>query len=185
MQSSETVHSTSRYPLATGSGRPKTKQGNLGLLVLLSSIVALALAACTPSAGLGGTTSGWSPVAAVAIPLDTGSKINEGRNIDLLDNTFTVTNVAPFGLGQVIQIDDERVQITSIREQDLVVTRGADDTRPQTHADQSTIYRVDERFIVFVATKQGDIQALIDDGLEAPQVQWTCRQGGVKGDNKC
>ena len=177
LQSSEDVPSTSKFLLAADSEQPKARQLNLGLLALACSILVLALAACTTGAGLGGNSSGWSPVAAIAIPSDTGVRINEGRSIDPLDPTITVTNVSEFQVGQIIQIDSERLQITSIREQDLVVTRGVDDTRPETHTDQSIISRIDDRFVVFVATKQGDIQALTDDGLEAPLVQWTCQQG--------
>ena len=178
LQSSEEIHSTSRFLSAAGSAQPKARLVNLGLLVLLSSIVALVLAACTSgAAGLGGNSSGWSPVAAIAIPSDSGSRINEGRDIDPLDNTITVTDVTAFDVGQVIVIDNERLHITSIQEQDLVVTRGADDTRPQSHADQSPIFTIGDRFVVFVTTKQGDIQALKDDGFEAPNVEWTCKQG--------
>ena len=65
----------------------------MGLAVVLCTALALTLAACTAGAGLGGNTTGWSPVGAIAIPVDTGSRINEGRNIDPLDNTFTVTDV--------------------------------------------------------------------------------------------
>ena len=87
-----------------------------------------------------------------------------------------MTDVTVFDVGQVILIDKERLRITSIREQDLVVTRGADDTRPQTHADQATIYSIGERFVVFASTKQGETLALKDDGFESPIVEWNCRQ---------
>ena len=94
-----------------------------------------------------------------------------------MDISFTVTDVSSFDVGQVILVGEERLQITSIREQDLVVDRGQDGTRPQTHADQATIYTIGERFVVFVATKQGRMQALVDDGFEAPLVQWACKEG--------
>jgi hypothetical protein len=147
------------------------------LVLLLCAALSLTLAACTEGAGLGDTSSGWSPVAAIAIPLDTGSRINEGRNVDPLDNTLTVTDVTIFDVGQVIQIDEERLRITSIREQDLVVIRGENNTVPKTHANESIIYTIGDRFVVFVSTKQGEIQALNDDGLGGPLVQWRCGQG--------
>ena len=177
LHSSDYIHPTSRVLSAAGPEKPKTKQVKLSLVLLVCATLSLAVAACTNAAGLGGASSGWSPVAAIAIPEDTGSRINEGRNIEPQDNTFTVTHVAEFGVGQVIRIGDERLQIISIREQDLVVTRGVGDTRPQTHADQATIYKIGKQFVVFVATKQGEIKALNDDGLEAPVVDWTCRPG--------
>ena len=96
----------------------------MGLVLLLCATLSLGLVGCTDAAGLGGASNGWSPVAAIAIPLDTGSRINEGRNIDPLDNTITVTNVDVFDVGQVILMGKERLQIITIREQDLVVTRG-------------------------------------------------------------
>ena len=176
-QNSQDVSSISRLPIVTNPERPNTWRVKLGLVVLLCPILVLALAACTTGAGLGGNSTGWSPVGAVAIPSDSGVKINEGRNVDPLDISFTVTDVSSFDLGQVIVIDEERLLITSIREQDLVVDRGVDDTRPQTHADQSVIYTIGDRFVVFVATKQGTMQALVDDGLEDPLVHWICKEG--------
>ena len=94
-----------------------------------------------------------------------------------MDISFTVTDVSSFDVGQVILIGEERLQITAIRDQDLVVDRGLDNTRPQTHADQAAILTIGDRFVVFVATKQGRIQAHIDDGFEAPLVQWICKGG--------
>ena len=176
MQSSEYVHSTTSFLLATSPERSKTKQVNLGLVLLFCAMLSLSLAACTSAAGIGGASSGWSPVAAIAIPLDTGSRINEGRNIEPPDNFFTVTNVDVFKVGQVLLLGQERLKIISIREQDLVVTRGVDGTRPQTHNGGATIYTVGDRFEVFVTTKQGDIKALKDDGLDSPVIQWICQQ---------
>ena len=144
----------------------------MALLLALCLVVALVLAACS-GGSLRGTSSGWSPAAAVAIPLDSGSRTNEGRDIDPLDHTFTVTNATAFTVDQVLQIDDERLQITSIRDQELTVTRGVDNTRVQSHADQATIFTIGSQFVLFVSTRQGVIKALVDDGLGVPDVQWS------------
>lgn len=95
-----------------------------------------------------------------------------------LDNILTVTNAAGFAEGKILQIDDERLLITSILDKDLTVERGFDNTRPQSHADQATIYTIGDQFEVFIATKQGDVKALIDDGSEAPPVRWIIRPEG-------
>ena len=155
--------------------RPGIKKANLAPLLAICLGVALVLSACSGSS-LRGTSSGWSPVAAVALPLDSGSRINEGRNLDPLDITFTVSSVTAFAVGQVLQIDDERLIITAIREQDLTVSRGVDNTRPQSHADQSSIFTIGSQFALFVSTRQGQIKALLDDGLGAPTVQWSVSQ---------
>ena len=176
MQSSQDVHTTPGFLLATGSGRPKTRRANLGLVLLLCAALSLALAGCTESAGLGDTSTGWSPVAAIAVPEDSGARINHGRNVDPLDSSFRVTDVSRFNPGQVIQLGDERLQITAIREQELVVNRGVDDTRPQTHADQAPIFTIGGQFTVFVATKQGVILALEDDGSREPNIRWNLQQ---------
>ena len=139
--------------------------------------MALMLAACT-GRGLEGESDGWSPASGVALPTDTGSRINEGRDVDPLDNTLRVTNASAFTVGQVILIDSERMQITDIRDQDLLVERGFDNTSPQSHADQTTIYAIGGAFVVFIITKQGEIKALLDDGSGAPQFPSTFRPGG-------
>ena len=141
--------------------------------------VAMVLVACT-GGSLRGTSSGWSPVAAVAIPVDSNGRINEGRNLDALDSTFTVTNVTGFSVGQVLQIDDERLRITSIRDQDLTVSRGVDNTRPQPHADQASIFLIGSQFVLYVSTREGDIKALIDDSSGTPLIHWNFRQEGAR-----
>ena len=139
--------------------------------------MALMLAACTGSR-LRGESDGWSPAAGVALPSDTGSRINEGRTVDPLDNSLTVTNASAFAVGQVIQIDGERLQITAIRDQELLVERGFDNTRPQSHADQAIIYAIGGEFVVFIITKQGEVKTLLDDGSGVPQFPSTFPPGG-------
>ena len=148
---------------------PKTRWLKSGLLVLLLMLFALALTGCT-SGRLRGETSGWSPVSAVALPIDSGGRVNEAGPLSPLDNTLTVTNRLAFKLGQVIQIDEEQLLITAIRDDELTVDRGVNGTKPVSHPGQSTIYSLGELLIVFVTTKQGEIQALLDDGSEAPEV---------------
>ena len=148
---------------------PKTRRFKSGLLVLLLVLFALALTGCT-SGRLRGDTNGWSPVSAVSLPIDSGGRLNETGNISPLDNTLTVTNRLAFTLGQVIQIDKEQLLITAIRDDELTVDRGVNGTKAESHPGQSTIYSLGELLIVFVTTKQGEIQALLDDGSEAPEV---------------
>ena len=135
------------------------------------------LAACTPG-GLRDESSGWSPSSGVALLSTTGVSINEGRTVDPLANSFAVTNASAFTVGQVLQIDDERLQITAIRDLDLLVERGFDNTSPQSHADQSIIYAIGNEFVVFVITKQGEIKALLDSGSGVPQFPFSFSPGG-------
>ncbi len=152
------------------------------MLLLACAAFSLAFAACTDTAGLGDTSSGWSPVAAVAIPVDTGVTVDQARNVEPLDTTVTVTDITRFDPGQVIQIGDERMRITATREQQLVVVRGVDGTGPQAHPGQAPILSISGdrsqpgRFTVFVATKQGGILALQDDGLGDPSAEWNLPQ---------
>ena len=83
-----------------------------------------------------------------------------------------------FTVGQIILIDSERLQITAIRDLDLLVQRGFDNTSPQSHADQTIIYAIGNEFVVFVITKQGEIKALLDDGSDPPQFPSTFRPAG-------
>lgn len=158
---------------------PKIKKTNLARVLVLCLGAAMVLVACSDTS-LRGTSSGWSPVAAVAIPVDSNGRINEGKDLDALDSTFTVTNVTGFSVGQVLQIDDERLRITSIRDQDLTVSRGVDNTSPQPHADQTSIYALGTRFVLYVSTRQGDIKALIDDSSGTPLLHWNVRQEGTQ-----
>jgi len=156
---------------------PKTRRFKSGLLVLLLVLFALALSGCT-SGRLRGDTNGWSPVSAVSLPIDSGGRLNETGNISPLDNTLTVTNRLIFKLGQVIQIDKEQILITAIRDDELTVDRGVNGTKAESHPGQSVIYSVGELFVVFVTTKQGEIQALVDDGSETPEVDASFRPAG-------
>ena len=146
---------------------PKTRWLKSGLLALLLVLIALALTGCT-SGRLRGDSNGWSPVAAVSLPTDTGGRLNETAPLSPLDNTLIVTNRLIFQLGQIIQIDNEQLLITSIRDDELTVDRGVNGTRAESHPSQSVIYSVGELFVVFVTTKQGEIEAMVDDGSEAP-----------------
>ena len=149
-----------------------TRQVNLCLLFLLCLVAALALVACT-SGRLRGSSSGWSPAAAILIPKDTGERLSAGRNIDALDNTLTVSNSAKFVEGQILQIDDEQVRVISIKDRDLTVERGINNTRPQPHVDQTPILSLGEKAIVFVSTKQGEFIALVADGTQDPAIRWS------------
>lgn len=157
---------------ATVSGRSKTRPAGLVILLFLCAAFTLASAACTQSAGLGETSSGWSPVVAVAIPSDTGVTVDQTRNVDPFDTAITVTDITRFDPGQIIQLGDERMRITATREQELVVVRGVNGTRPVAHSGQAPIFAIGDQFTVFVATKQGGILALNDDGLGDPSSQW-------------
>ena len=155
--------------------RPRTKQATTALILALLAV--LLVVSCTRGSNIQDATNGWSPVAALPLPSDTGGRIDAGRTVDPLDNTLTVTNPADFAVGQVLQIDDERIQITGIRDKDLTVVRGFDNTTPRPHADQSSIYTIGQQFVVFVSTKQGEIKALDDDGLGVPRLKLTQPQG--------
>ncbi len=155
---------------AVGSERPKTRRAGLVILLLLCAAFSIASVACTDTAGLGETSSGWSPVAAVAIPVDTGVSVDQTRDVDPLDTAITVTDVTRIDLGQVIQLGDERMRVTDAREQQLVVDRGVDGTIPQSHSGQERIFTIGDQFTVFVVTKQGAVLALQDDGLGDPRI---------------
>ncbi len=159
-----------------GSGRSNSRPVSLVILLLVCSAFSLAPIACTDTAGLGETSSGWSPVVAVAIPTDTGVAVNQTRNVDPLDTAITVTDATRLDPGQVIQLGSERMRITATREQQLVVVRGVDGTIPMAHSGQERIFTIGDQFTVFVATKQGGILALQDDGLGDPGIQWSARQ---------
>lgn len=173
---SEIVGSTSSSLLETSQWRPRAKRVRWGLALLFCATLCISLTACTESAGLGDTSSGWSPVAAIPIASDTGAKINEDGDIGPLDNSFSVTNVGKFEVGQVIQIGEERLQITATRGEDLEVARGVDGTRPQIHSGLASIYTIGQRFNVFSTTRQGEIQALQDDGFGEPLMRWSLPQ---------
>ena len=138
-------------------------------MALLLVLFLVALTGCT-AGNLRGGSNGWSPVSAVALPIDSGSSLNEIGDVSPLDNTLTVTNSLAFVLDQVIQIEDEQMLITAIRSDELIVDRGVNGTRAAAHPGRSAILTVGEQFIVFVITKQGEILAMVDDGSEAPEV---------------
>ncbi len=164
------------HRLAAGSRGFKTRPAGIVILLLLCAAFTLASAACTQSAGLGDTSSGWSPVVAVAIPADTGVTVDQTRNVDPLDTAITVTDITRFDPGQVIQLGEERMRITATREQQLVVVRGVDGTRRQAHSGQAPIFTIGDRFTVFVASKEGEFLILQDDGLGDPSSQRKLQQ---------
>ena len=153
---------------------PATRRLKSGLLELLLVLFALALTGCT-AGSLRGESNGWSPVSAVVLPQDSGSRLNEPGTLSPLDNTLTVTSSLAFELDQVIQIEKEQLLITSIRNDELIVDRGVNGTKAESHPGQSTISSVGDQFVVFVTTKQGEIQALVDDGLDTPEVDASFR----------
>ena len=134
--------------------------------------VAVLLLACTPGS-FGQPSSGWSPAAAAMVPVKTGETIDEGAPFSNLDDTLTVSYAVGFAVGQTIQIGTEQMTITSIRDRDLQVVRGANGTWPQFHADQSDIHKLGEEWVVFITTIQGEVTALRDDGSPSPPIKWT------------
>ena len=137
--------------------------------MLLIVLLALLLTGCT-TGRLRGDSNGWSPVSAIPLPVDSGSALNEPGSISPLDNSLTVSNPLVYERNQVIQIDNEQLLITDIRNNELIVDRGVNGTRPAAHPGQSSIFSVGQQFIIIVITKEGEIQALLDDGTEAPEV---------------
>ena len=104
------------------------------------------------------------------LPIDSGSSVNERGNISPLDNTLTVSNPLVFEIDQVIKIEQEQIRITAIRDNELVVERGINGTKSVSHPGQSVILTLGKQFVIVVTTKQGEIQAMVDDGSEAPEV---------------
>ncbi|PKB73677.1 MAG: hypothetical protein BZY75_00690 [SAR202 cluster bacterium Io17-Chloro-G7] len=131
-------------------------------------LIVLAATGCT--AGLRSDSNGWSPVSALSLPSDSGIRLVETSRLSPLDNTLSVTNGFAFELGQVIQIEQELMLVTLTRDDELVVERGVNGTRPVSHPGQLPILSVGQQFVVFVTTKQGEIQAMVDDGSSAPEV---------------
>ena len=139
-------------------------------MALLLLLFALALTGCK-AGRLRGDSNGWSPVSAISIPVDTGGRLNETIDLSPLDNTLTVTDRLVFQTGQVIQIEREQLLITAIRDDELTVDRGVNGTKPEAHPRQAAIFSLGTQFVIFVTTKQGEIQAMVDDGSEAPEVE--------------
>lgn len=135
------------------------------------------MTACT-GGSLRGSSSGWSPPAAIPVPKDTGNRLNEGQPLDPLDNAVSVTNSAAFAQGQILQIGDEQLHVTGIRDGELIVERGYNRTAPQLHADESPIYSVGEAAVVFISSKQGEVIALYTEGARDPAVLWSFSQIG-------
>jgi hypothetical protein len=146
-----------------------TRRLKSGLSVLLLILIVLALTGCT-AGNLRGDSNGWSPVSALSLPLDSGIDLVETARLSPLDNTLSVTNGFAFELGQVIQIENELMLVTLTRDDELVVERGVNGTRPASHPGQSPIFSLGQQFVVFVITKQGEIQSMEDDGTSAPEV---------------
>lgn len=117
-------------------------------------------------------------MSAVVLPVDSGVSLNELGSLSPLDNTLTVTNSLAFELGQIIQIENEQILINLIRDDELTVERGVNGTKAESHPGQSVISSVGEQFVVFVTTKQGEIEAMVDDGSEAPDIEVSFRPAG-------
>lgn len=169
MQISNLIHIGVRSPRETKSVTPESRRFKSGLALLLLVLLALAVTGCT-AGRLRGDSNGWSPVAAVPLPIDSGSSVNERGSISPLDNTLTVSNPLVFEIGQVIKIEQEQIRITAIRDNELVVERGINGTRAVSHPGQSVILTLGKQFVIVVTTKQGEIQAMLDGGSEAPEV---------------
>ena len=169
MQTSNLSHIGARSLGETENTDPKIRRIKSGLALLLLVFLALAVTGCT-AGRLRGDSNGWSPVAAVPLPIDSGSSVNARGSISPLDNTLTVSNPLVFEADQVIKIEEEQIRITAIRDSELVVERGANGTRAVSHPGQSVILTLGKQFVIVVTTKQGEIQAMVDDGSEAPEV---------------
>jgi len=169
LQTSNLIHIGALSLRKTKSVAPKTRRVKSGLLLLLLVFLALAVTGCT-AGKLRGDSNGWSPIAAVPLPIDSGSSVNERGNISPLDNTLTVSNPLVFKIDQVIKIEQEQIRITAIRDNELVVERGINGTKSVSHPGQSVILTLGKQFVIVVTTKQGEIQAMVDDGSEAPEV---------------
>lgn len=152
--------------------RPRASRNRPALLALLCLALAVTALACTGDS-LRGTSTGWSPVAAVLISVETGGNLNEGASISALDDTLTVTNPRDFAPGQVLLIDREQVVITAIEDGNLIVERGANNTRARSHPDGAPIFTLGALSTVFIGTKEGEIKVLEDDGSGNPSLQWS------------
>ena len=148
------------------------------LQVLLLSLLALLFSGCTGR--FGQFSTGWSPVAAISVPVDTGGRLNEGATLTPLDNILTVSGGSVFTVGQVLLIDGEQMEVTTVRIGELWVTRGTNGTTPQAHDDRSTIYTLGEEYLVLISTKEGECQLLVDEGLGFPEVKRAISQDGRK-----
>ena len=141
-----------------------------GLVMLLA--LALAAVACT-GGSLRGTSTGWSPVAAELISVDTGGQLNGGAAVSALDNALTVTNPRDFTPGQILLIDREQILVTGMENGDLLVQRGVNNTRPRVHADGSAVFTLGDLSTVFIGTKKGEVKALEDAGSTNPSLLWS------------
>ena len=176
---SDDFHPTSNGRTVTKPTPPPGRRARLGLFGLFLLPFVLLLLGCVGGGGrFGNASSGWSPAAAALVPIDTGSIVNEGATLSPLDNNLTFRGAFFFAAGQILLIDDEQLEVTSVSNRDLRVSRGVNGTTPQDHADQSTIYILGQELVVFVSTKQGEVKALIDDGSDPPPVKWTFRLDG-------
>ena len=169
MQTTNLIHIGVRSLRETKIVAPKTRWLKSGLALLILVFLALAVTGCT-AGRLRGDSNGWSPVAAVPLPIDSGSSVNEQGSISPLDNTLTVSNPLVFEIDQVIKIEQEQIRITGIRDNELVVERGINGTRAVSHPGQSVILTLGKQFVIIVTTKQGEIQVMLDGGSEAPEV---------------
>jgi len=146
----------------------------LGLAVLLA-----ALTGCT-AGKLEGDSQGWSPAAVTSQTQDSRTVINEGRLFSESDTTLTVSNGAIFSTGQTILLSREQLVVTGVVGNNLNVIRGANGTLPGSHPDRAAVSIINEDvFTVYVATKQGEIIALEDDGFGPPETKWAFRPLGA------
>ena len=145
----------------------------LGLAVLL-----VVLSGCT-AGRLEGDSQGWSPAAVTSQTQNSRTVISEGLSFSESDTTLTVSNGAIFTTGQSILLSREQLVVTGVVGNDLNVIRGANGTLPESHPDGAAVSILTEDvFSVYVATMQGGIMALEDDGFGPPEVKWTFRPLG-------
>ena len=160
-------------PIVRSEVRATDRRMVLGLAVLM-----LVVTGCT-AGNLEGGSEGWSPATVSSQMQNSRTVISEGLSFSESDTTLTVSNGATFNTGQTIFLGSEQLVVTGRAGNNLNVIRGANGTLPQPHPDGTVVSVLTEDvFTVYVATKQGDIVALEDDGFGPPEPKWTFRPLG-------
>lgn len=69
----------------------------------------------------------------------TTTTINEGATFSVSDTTLTVTSATGITIGDYLRIDNEILQVSTVSNLDITVTRGAFGSIPATHTDGATV----------------------------------------------
>lgn len=69
----------------------------------------------------------------------TTTTINEGATFSASDTTLTVTSATGIVIGDYLRIDNEILQVSTVSNLDITVTRGAFGSIPATHTDGATV----------------------------------------------